>query len=199
MTKPTLSLKKPVPEATIEVAGEEEVLTFGNAGAEPLAADPSMDQSELLTLVLALQSKITQLEADGRETARKVDAEYDMTDDLFFISKPNGEKWTERRVIDKKAVECEMIATAFFGPFKNREDIEIYLAKKRGQREGNEYDWDTVRVLTGREARAIRRRETEEREAQYQGVAHINVLDRKIFAAANGNHQPSLGTLVGPG
>ena len=148
--------------------------------------------------MLALQSKIAALEAGQAETARKVDAEYDLMDEMFFISKASGERWTERRIIDKKAVEVDQVATAFYGPFKDKDEVELYLAKKRSQREGAEYEWDGIRVLTGRESRAIRRRETEEREQSYAGVQYTNVLDRRIFEAQQGNNAHSLGTLVGP-
>lgn len=185
-------------EQAVAIPSDEDTLVFGAVAAKTEEAPDAANVSELLKTVMALQSKIEQLEAGQAETARKVDADYDMMDDLLFIAKPGGEKWTERRIIDKKAVEVEQVATAFFGPFNDAEQVELYLGKKRTQRDGAEYDWENVRILKGREARAIRRRESEEREQRYAGVTYTNVLDRRIFAAQQGNHTPTLGTLVGP-
>lgn len=183
----------------IAVADETEVLAFGTAGAEPVAAEPEMDPRALLSTILELQKQISGLQAAQAETARKVDADYDMTDDYFFLARAGGERWEERRIVDKKTVSVEMVATAFYGPFAAKEDIEKYLSAKRAQRNGdNAIDWESVRILTGRDARALRNREKAEREQAFGDAGHVNVLDRKIFASANGGHSPTLGTLVGP-
>lgn len=183
----------------IEIASDEDVLAFGSANAEPVTAAPAEDQSQLLDLVRALQAKINDLEAAQAETARKVDSEYDMTDDYFFLARPHGDKWEERRIVNKRTVTIEMTATSFYGPFKTKEDIEVYLAAKRTKREDSDLDWGNVRVMTGRDARALRNREKAERDEQFGEGGSVNVLDRKIFAAAQGGHTPSMGSLIGPG
>lgn len=186
----------------ITLAEPDEVLAFGTAGAEPVSVDSgeeTLDPRALLETIKALQSQVGQLQAAQAETARKVDADYDMTDDYFFLGRPGGERWEERRIVDKRTVSVEMVATAFYGPFTTKEDIEAYLSAKRRQRNGEgALDWASVRIMNGREARALRNRERQDREEQFGEQGHVNVLDRKIFASAHGGHQPTLGALVGP-
>lgn len=116
-------------------------------------------ESELATLVAALQARLDQLE--GRQIENYPD------DDKLFIAKHNGEKWSERRIDpqSRQYVEMEMNATAFYGPFTSEEAVAAYLDAKRSRREDSYIAWQGVRTVTGREKRQIQAAERAEREA----------------------------------
>ena len=150
-------------------------------------------QEELLKIIQEMQGEITQLRETQAGLVERDRHSYDLTDELFFISKPNAHRWEERRVIDNKTVAIEFVGTGFYGPFNNRDEIEEYLEAKRAKREDSFIDWQGVDVMTGREARLLDQKEEQERESQFSSSAPVNVLDRRIFAAKHQGHVPGQG------
>lgn len=124
---------------------------------EPEASTPDAG-NPLETLVAKLQARLDQLE--GRQIENYPD------DDKLFIAKPNGDKWSERRIDpgSKQYVDMEMNATAFYGPFLTEEAVSAYLDAKRSRREDSYITWQSVRTVTGREKRQIQANERAERE-----------------------------------
>lgn len=173
-------------------------LTDSEPDEQPATAAIIVPEGEELAVLLqTMRNEIADLKAELSETSRKVDSEYDLSDDMIYLCRPNGERWVERRVVDKKAVSIDCAATAFYGPFETEELVDEYLTEKRSKREDSYVEWADVTPRSGREARAIRRAEDEDREANFVGESRINVLDRRIFAQAQGGHTPGQGTLVG--
>ena len=128
-----------------------------------------------------------QLDAQAKEidglrarAPAKVEYEEDMTDQLLFLARPNGEQWEDRIVVDKKTVRIEGTQTAFFGPFDNETQITTYLTEKLRKRPDAAMEWGNVRPMKGHEARALRRREMDERKKQYGGSPAMNILDRRM-------------------
>lgn len=171
-------------------------LTDAEVADEP-AKDVVSDPSDIAAMLQAMRDEISDLKAELSETSRKVESDYDLSDDLIYLCRPDGERWVERRVVDKRAVSIDMTATAFYGPFEDESTVAQYLTEKRSKREDSGARWAEVYPLSGREARALRRDETDEREKFLVGDARVNVLDRRIFAAAQGGHTPGQGKLVG--
>lgn len=171
-------------------------LTDAEVADEP-AKEVVSDEFEIAEMLKAMQAEIAGLKAELAETSRKVESDYDLSDDLIYLCRPDGERWVERRVVDKKAISIDCMATAFIGPFDDEEQVDTYLTEKRSKREDSTARWAEVYPLQGREARVLRRKEQEALEAQMVGDARVNVLDRRIFAAAQGGHSPGQGTLVG--
>jgi hypothetical protein len=155
-------------------------------------------ESLLLKELKAMKEELEKLKAASGETARKVNATYDETDDRVFLAKPHGNRWTERRVIDKRLTEIEFTETSFFGPFDSEEQAEAYVKTKSSQRDGADANWANVYVIKGRDARLLRQREKEERENSQNGSLATNVLDRKLFAAPTFS-APQTGQLVSAG
>lgn len=151
-------------------------------------------QEELLEIIKEMRGEIESLRESQAGLLERESHSRDLTDELYFIAKPNGHRWEERRVVDGKTVAVEFVGTAFFGPFDDREHIEKYLAAKRVKREDSYIDWENVSVMKGREARILDSKETQEREAQFASSAPVNVLDRRIFAQKQGGHVPTTGT-----
>lgn len=151
-------------------------------------------QEELLQIIKEMRGEIESLRESQAGLLERENQSRDLTDDMYFIAKPNGHRWEERRVVDGKTVAIEFIGTAFFGPFNNPEEIDKYLAAKRVKREDSYIDWENVSVMKGIEARRLDAKETQEREAQFASSAPVNVLDRRIFAQKQGGHVPKTGT-----
>lgn len=172
-------------------------LTDSEPAEQPASAIIVPEGEELAVLLQTMRDQIADLKAELSETSRKVDSEYDLSDDMIYLCRPNGERWVERRVVDKKAVSIDCAATAFYGPFETEENVDIYLTEKRSKREDSYVEWQDVTPRSGREARAIRKAEDAEREKNFIGESRVNVLDRRIFAQAQGGHTPGQGQLVG--
>jgi hypothetical protein len=154
-------------------------------------------QEELLAIIRDMRGEIEELRENQAGLIERENQHRDLTDEKFFIAKPNGHRWEERRVIDGKTVAVEFVGTAFFGPFDQEEDIEAYLAAKRLKREDSYIDWQGVEVMRGIDARRLDSREKEERESQFASSAPVNVLDRRIFAQQHTGHVPGVGQIVG--
>jgi hypothetical protein len=175
---------------------------------EPIPASVDVEiaiptQQELMALIAEMREEIGELRAGQAHIVEREHYERDLTDELYFITKPNGHKWEERRVIDKQTVVVEFSGTAFIGPFEDSDMIDTYLGEKRSKREDSYLDWQNVGILLGRDARALDRQEKAAREAQFvQEETNIatNVLDRRMWAK-NGWGEASesgQGEVVGP-
>ncbi|MAG24799.1 hypothetical protein CMI47_04395 [Candidatus Pacearchaeota archaeon] len=154
-------------------------------------------QEELLDIIRSMQSEISDLRENQAGLIERESQARDLTDDLYFIAKPNGHRWEERRVVDGKTVAVEFVGTAFFGPFEDEETIEAYLAAKRQKREDSYIDWANITVMRGKDARELDSEEAGERESHFSSSAPVNVLDRRIFAQQHGGHVPGVGQVVG--
>ena len=184
MTKPTLSLKNNAAEEATPL-----ILTT----EEALAQEPSLSE-----VVRQLREELAEVKASQAKTAAKVDETYDLTNDKVFIRRPGYRKWSERRIVNNKAVEVEFAASEFLGPFESQEQAEGYVSFKARQREDAFLNWTNVQYLSGREARQIKAAEDAEREMDYGDSGPVNILDRRIFAA-RANHTPGLGQVIGQG
>ena len=153
-------------------------------------------QEELVAIIQELQGEVTQLREAQAGLIERESHSRDLTDEMYFIAKPNGHRWEERRVVDGKTVNIEFTGTAFYGPFESEEDIEKYLNAKKKKRADSYIDWETVNIMDGRAARALDREETAGREAQFASQAPVNVLDRRIFAQQTQGHVPGVGQAV---
>ncbi len=180
MDKAKLERHNAAEAATPEVPGDETVVVL-----------PS--QEELLQIIKEMRGEIEDLREAQAGLIERENHTRDLTDDMFFIAKPNGHRWEERRVIDNKTVSVEFVGTAFYGPFEEEEDIDKYVAAKRLKRQDSYIDWQNIQVMSGRDARALDREEKEEREAQFASNAPVNILDRRIFAAQHQGHVPGVG------
>lgn len=141
--------------------------------------------SELLAMLAVMQAELADLRQGQASLIARKDYDRDLTDDMFYLAKPGGHKWEERRVIDKRTTLCEFVGTAFFGPFKDQEMIDTYLSAKHKKREDSYLDWHTVQVMKGGEARALDRDEKAAREAHFQTQEQLstNVLDQRMWAS----------------
>jgi hypothetical protein len=155
------------------------------ASSEVVMPDSTnVDLLDMVQTIAALKAEIEGLKTAQADTTRRIESTYDLTDDLFFIAKPNGRRWEERRIINRKQILVDMVATAFYGPFNTAEDIDEYLAAKARKRQDAAWDWQDVQTMTGREARQLRQEEDHNREAQWaqDEVASVpNVLEQRIF------------------
>ena len=154
-------------------------------------------QEELLAIIRDMRGEIEELRENQAGLIARENQTRDLTDEKFFIAKPNGHRWEERRVVDGRTVAVEFVGTAFFGPFDQEEDIESYLAEKRNKREDSYIDWQGVEVMRGIDARRRDAAEKEERETHFSSSAPVNVLDRRIFAQQHTGHVPGVGQIVG--
>jgi hypothetical protein len=154
-------------------------------------------QEELLQIIKDMRGEIEELRESHAGLIERESHTRDLTDELLFIAKPNGHRWEERRVVDGKTIAVEFVGTAFFGPFKDKDAIEEYLAAKRQKREDSYIDWAGVEIMTGRDARQRDEAEKAEREGHFASSAPVNVLDRRIFASQHQGHVPGVGQVVG--
>ena len=154
-------------------------------------------QEELLAIIRDMRGEIEELRENQAGLIARENQTRDLTDEKFFIAKANGHRWEERRVVDGRTVAIEFVGTAFFGPFDDKEQIEIYLAEKRKKREDSYIDWQGIEIMRGIEARRIDAAEKEDRETHFASSAPVNVLDRRIFAQQHTGHVPGIGQIVG--
>ena len=154
-------------------------------------------QEELVKIIADMRGEIEELRESQAGLVERESHSRDLTDELFFIAKPNGHRWEERRVVDGKTVAVEFSGTAFFGPFEDEEKIESYLEAKRSKRPDSYIDWQGTTIMTGRDARRLDGEEKAERESQFASSAAVNVLDRRIFAQQHTGHVPGVGQIVG--
>jgi len=153
-------------------------------------------QEDLIAIIKDLQGQVEGLKEAQAGLIERENQTRDLTDEFYFIAKPNGHRWEERRVVDGKTVEVEFVATAFYGPFEDESKIEEYLTAKKAKRVDSFIDWGNVQTMTGRDARMLDEKETKERETHFASAAPVNVLDRRIFAANHTGHVPGQGQLV---
>jgi len=154
-------------------------------------------EAELLAIITDMRSEIEEMREAQAGMLNRESQTRDLTDEMFWIAKPNGHRWEERRIVDGRTMEVEFIATAFFGPFEHEEQIASYVDAKKEKREDSWIDWQNVYTLDGRAARALDAEEKAQREAQFASSAPVNALDRNIFAANHTGHTPGIGQIVG--
>jgi hypothetical protein len=184
-------------QALIESAGAPSTASGELVSDEKESVIALPSQEEMAALMLEMSAEIKELKAQVATTAKQVESTYDLTDDLFFICKPNGRKWQERKIINRQAIMVDMTGTAFYGPFNEREDIDKYLQAKSRKRQDSAFEWEGVSTMTGREARHLRAEEDKIRNMQFEaeGAAPVNVLDQRIFAQANASYERGPETL----
>lgn len=157
-------------------------------------SDP--DIKAVLEQMRSMQEELTALRAEQQRWVEREELQKDIMDDLFFLAKPNGNKWEERVVRDKRVTMVEMTGTAFYGPFEDRDQVDEYLATKARKREDNHLLWTGLTLMTGREARALDRQEDDARRAQFDQNISTNVLDQKIFVSQTKRKQGPKGAVV---
>ncbi len=167
----------------------------GPAPVSDVVALPS--QEEMFALMNAMKTELTELRGLTAGLIDRDSYDVDLTDAMFYIAKPNGLHWEERRVRDKRTIQAEFRATAFYGPFESAELIETYLSEKRKKREDSYIDWEDIRILSGRDARLLDKQEKQDREAEYASDVSTNVLDRRVWAAQPA-HDGSQAKVIGP-
>jgi hypothetical protein len=172
-------------------------------GGPDAPSDESVIQTatneDLISLIMEMRGEISQLKEQTAGLVNRDTYTRDLTDDMFFIAKPGGQKWEERRVRDKRTILVEFVGTAFFGPFKDKEIIETYLKEKSRKREDSYLEWEGISVLTGKDARLLDRQETADREAEFTSDVSTNVLDKRIWDQ-NSQRDPDAGIaeVIGP-
>lgn len=175
-------------------------------------ADATVPQAEGGTKILVdadaiekLLAEFAQVKAElaevKKQTARHVTDEFDLTDELLFLARPNGNQWSERVVIDNKTTVVDFTGTAFYGPFDNLEQINTYLDEKGRKRPDSAIDWQSVKTMSGAEARKILAFERNERLRQFGGLTAVNILDRRmrpVVDAMTGSldRQPGIGIAI---
>lgn len=159
-------------------------------------------QADMLEIIGEMRKQIASLESGQASLIEHDTYDRDLTDDMFFIAKPNGNRWEERRIVDKRTVIVDMVGTAFFGPFKDEEMIETYLKEKRSKREDSWLNWQNVTTMMGKEARLLDRQEKADREATFvtQEAQSTNVLDRRMWSEHKwgDGSESGVGELIGP-
>lgn len=175
--------------------------------AEGKAPDAPSDAGIIQTatnedLIALVQSMRGELDSLKEATAGLIDRDTyatDLTDEMFYIAKPGGQKWEERRVRDKRTVLVEFVGTAFFGPFPDNKMIETYLKEKSRKREDSYLEWESISVMTGKQARTLDRQEKADREAVYQSDVSTNILDRRIWDQTSvRDPDASVAEVIGP-
>ena len=181
------------PAPTLETAPEPQVLV-GDDLVKALMAE-----------IAGLRKQVTSM---AKEHAKIVEDNSDLTDDLWFISRPNG-RHTTRKVFQRKGdrmvrVIVDDVRTSFIGPFDNEEQVRTYLKAKALKRPDSVIDWSVCDVMNGRDAREIQRRE----ERNWQNIygdnvdAQQNVLERRVaskFAEAQAAQKADMALPQGQG
>jgi hypothetical protein len=179
----------------VEEPSLDELVAKVSEAADEAGEQPS--QRELMNIIAAMRDEILVLKEATDLNSRRISTSYDHTDDKFFICKPNSQKWTERRVVDRKPVSIDFVATGFIGPFDTKEDIEQYLSVKNAGRDGeNAPYWASVYTLTGREARELRVKERDAREQGFDSSVPLHVLDQKIFSQHSAPSKTGVGAAL---
>ncbi len=196
-------------QAYIDVKAQTNIMTKShNERLQSMEQPTSLESAEAAGVILPSQQELLDIIKDMRgeiEEMREAQAgliereshSRDLADEMYFISKPNGHRWEERRVVDGKTVAVEFVGTAFYGPFEDEEKIELYLAEKRKKREDSYIDWANVVTMVGRDARRLDADEKAERETHFASSAPVNALDRRVFSQQHTGHTPGVGQVVG--
>jgi hypothetical protein len=158
-------------------------------------------QEELMAIIADMRAEITSLQESQAHIIERDNYDRDLTDEMYFLAKPGGHKWEERRIVDKRTVVIEFVGTAFIGPFDDSDQIEVYLKEKRSKREDSYLDWQNVQVMQGKDARALDRQEKHDREAQFRAEESVstNVLDKRMWSEHGwgAGSQDGIGQVVG--
>lgn len=178
--------------AAVAASPEAEIPVQTSEVEAPAVVVP--DAAEILKVLQEMQSELAanraEIAALKAAVPKRIADEEDLTDELLFLARPNGEKWTERFVVDGKAQAFDFTGTAFYGPFDGVEAVDQYLHAKRLKRPDADITWADVEVLTGREARRLRADERQAKQQQYGGLTAVNILDRRM--------RPILDEVTGP-
>lgn len=184
-------------EAQKHARAEQLAKVAADTGPQPAAAVHLPSQEEMFALMTAMKTELTELRGLTAGLIDRDSYDVDLTDAMFYIAKPNGLHWEERRVRDKRTLQVEFRATAFYGPFEDEEMIETYLTEKRKKREDSYIDWEDIKIMSGRDARLLDKQEKETREAEYRTDVSTNVLDRRVWADQPA-HDGSEARVIGP-
>ena len=178
---------------------EDRAKSTPGSSVEPLVgkAIKLLSAEELGEIIASMRTEIESLRESQAGLIERESHSRDLTEDLLFISKPNGHRWEERRIVDGRTMVLEFVATQFIGPFKDQEQVDTYIKAKRSRRADSYIDWANVKVLDGREARRIDAEEKADREGNFASSAPVNALDRRIFAQAHTGHVPGTGSVLG--
>lgn len=171
-------------------------------------AHPASDQEvqielpsseDLMRIIGQMRTELTALQDSQAELIDRDRYASDLTDDMFFLCRPEGLKWEEKRIRNKRTILVDFVSTAFFGPFEDEEKIQMYLDEKRSKREDSYIDWQNINVMTGRDARKLDAQEKHDRDLMYQDDVSTNALDRRVFVKET-EHDTNMptGQLVGP-
>jgi len=176
----------PVAEILAETAASVPEVEDTEAVLDPgeLVSDPSL-VAKLLAEIQGLKKTVGEL---SKSQARIIEETSDLTDDLWFITRPGGKRSLKKAIIrdagsgKSKRVMVEDIRTAFIGPFEAEDDVRKYLAEKAKKRSDSVVDWTTCDVMLGRDAREIERREERNFQKAYgdDPEANVNVLERRV-------------------
>lgn len=177
------------PDEIVELAPVAEIL----AENPEYTLEPDMEPAVVgdADLIRQLMAEIQGLKAQvgqvAKSQARIIEETSDLTDNLWFITRPNGKR-TQRQAIVRGAngnnqrISIEDVRTAFIGPFDDEATVRVYLAAKALKRFDSVIDWSTCDVMIGREAREIEAREEKTFVKQYgdNPDAAANVLERRV-------------------
>lgn len=194
-----------IPPAFVIVEPEPQVNVDSPAKEPTAVAVPT--QEELLSILKSLQSMVLtqtqEIAALKAAAPQRVTYEEDLTDELLFLARPNGEHWEDRIVVDNKTVRIEGYRTAFFGPFDSEGDVTKYLTEKLRKRPDAASEWADVKSVKGHEARRLRADERQEIQRRHPGQAAVNILDRRMRPALDSltgamDRVPGVGVAIAP-
>ena len=202
----TKALSEPVVMPDEEGVGASALEHLPKMLEETIAAPPApapkivvSSERDLLKLISDMRIELDALKDEQATLIDRDRYESDLTDGMYFLCRPNGLKWQEKRIRNKRTVLVDFLATAFIGPFKDKEVIEMYLSEKRSKREDSYIDWQNLAIRTGLEARRLDAQEKQERNSQFMDDISTNVLDRRVFKELS-EHDDNVprGQLIGP-
>ncbi len=195
------ALAEPVKMPLTENGDEPVVLVVPKSNPQiEISSEPVSSEENLLQLIANMRIELDTLKDSQASVIDRDRYESDLTDDMFFLCRTNGLKWQEKRIRNKRTIMVDFVATAFMGPFEDREIIETYLAEKRSKRDDSYIDWQNLTVRTGRDARRLDSQEKQARESMFlDGDISTNVLDRRVFKELS-EHDDNVprGQLIGP-
>ena len=184
---------EPVAEtATVaEILAEQAAPAPTEASGDADALEPGTgvvgDSATVAALMAELQSMRKELGDLRKSQNRIIEETSDLTDNLWFIARPNGKKDLRTAIVrtanGKNArISVEDIRTSFVGPFNTQEDVRTYLAAKALKRSDSVIDWSTCLVMEGRDARNIEIREEKQFQQAYGNNpdAQANVLEKRV-------------------
>jgi hypothetical protein len=211
----------PAPDAeamatVAEVISEHKDVIDALAEAEMAETVPEVLEPELLSdpevvkaLLAEIQGLRKQVGALSKSQARIIEETSDLTDDLWFITKPGGKRSHKKAIVrgptgQAMRIMVEDIRTSFIGPFQSEADVRTYLAAKAKARHDSVIDWSLCDVMQGKDAREIERAEERKFVKAYGDNPEeaSNILERRVrpmFDNAAQHEKRGLGLADGVG